>query len=177
MFSNRSQTEISITNGTFQMGSSLSTTLCTPIRPTSFTQGINELRKSVLLKRSQRRNKIYDARNNFVGDIYTLDYLEDIFKGVLINEEKILLKKGFLNTFNPENNHRLKTVNWLLSIQQVHLQFTESDFYLAINFMDHILARVKISRNIYQLLALTSLWIATKLTGTLDIDVSNLCKK
>ncbi|XP_023310911.1 uncharacterized protein LOC111691792 [Anoplophora glabripennis] len=90
---------------------------------------------------------------------------KDNLKYIRKQEQEITLNEHFFLRYNPNLQYRAAILNWLLK-EQVHLNFSESEYYLAVNLLDHVLANVVVPINMYQLTIISTLWIAMKLIGS-----------
>ncbi|CAH1155813.1 unnamed protein product [Phaedon cochleariae] len=158
-----------------------------PIPVNKFTAPYTLLLKKPERKRSpklkRRKAELGCQRTTHVGDIYNEEYLEVvsiqsiellynryfISKDIMCNfksiETTITLPTGFLENFNPDKQIRAAIVNWMLGIQRT-ISLSEGEYYLAVNLVDQILARIAVPVNMYQLLAISTLWIANKYIGS-----------
>ncbi|KAG5871232.1 hypothetical protein JTB14_012084 [Gonioctena quinquepunctata] len=109
----------------------------------------------------------------YVGDIYNEEYIEVMVRIVSAKEMETVLPANFLEKYNPDRKIRSLVVNWMLGTQG-NIRLTDEEFYLSVNLLDQILARILVPINMYQLLATCTMWISRKLIGSDNLTASSL---
>ena len=93
------------------------------------------------------------------------EYIDDILNNNLIEEEqyKKNINPNYLDYQNEITPYmRSILIDWLIEIN-VNFNFKEATLYIAIYIIDAYLSKQQISKNYFQLLGVTSLFIASKL--------------
>ncbi|XP_074031637.1 uncharacterized protein isoform X3 [Leptinotarsa decemlineata] len=129
--------------------------------------------KNILKDRNKRDQETVNNSAAYVGDIYNEEYLEVNLEIVGAKEGRIVLPMDFLEKFNPDQKFRASVVNWMLEIQE-QVSLNDEELYLSVNLLDQVLARTTVPTNMYQLLAVSTIWIANKLIGSDILTASTL---
>ncbi|KAG5858425.1 G2/mitotic-specific cyclin-B3, partial [Gonioctena quinquepunctata] len=108
----------------------------------------------------------------YVGDIYNEEYIEVMVR-LLVQRDGDSSTRKFLEKYNPDRKIRSLVVNWMLGTQG-NIRLTDEEFYLSVNLLDQILARILVPINMYQLLATCTMWISRKLIGSDNLTASSL---
>nr|XP_023021975.1 cyclin-A2-3-like [Leptinotarsa decemlineata] len=150
---------------------------CSPIPPNPFTSSNTLISRKTKSQRSAKlvRRALRRINNSaaYVGDIYNEEYLEVNLEIVGAKEGRIVLPMDFLEKFNPDQKFRASVVNWMLEIQE-QVSLNDEELYLSVNLLDQVLARTTVPTNMYQLLAVSTIWIANKLIGSDILTASTL---
>ncbi len=93
------------------------------------------------------------------------EYLNDIYKNLLIEEKEGMKPKAEYNYMKNQNeiNEQMRSIliDWILDVH-FKFGFTDETLFMTINIIDRYLTIEKITRNKLQLLGITSLMIACK---------------
>ncbi|KAJ3661249.1 hypothetical protein Zmor_005654 [Zophobas morio] len=117
-------------------------------------------RKVTLVRKLSNRCKRCTEEDFYKDCLYDADYFEENYAYMLEREKYFVFRKDLLSKVF-DFNYRVTVVNWLISVQQV-LRSTQPTFFIAIRMFDCMLLSTKISSNLYELVAITCLWIANK---------------
>lgn len=93
---------------------------------------------------------------------FVTGYCKDIFKYLKTNEDLYSAKHGYLNS-QPEINEKMRAIllDWLVDVQ-VKFKLLPETLFMAVNLIDRYCQLIKMTRTKYQLLGITSLFIAAK---------------
>ncbi|CAH0551930.1 unnamed protein product [Brassicogethes aeneus] len=136
--------------------------------------------KKKLIKKLRRRGSNDVLRNDkiksYIDDLYTLEYLDDIITYEFTQETKYLLTKSTIES-NKDGSLRIVVVDWLIKLLD-HLEINQSVYLAAIRIFDKI--KLHFKKMEYQLVIITSLWIAFKYNNNSDVitvhKLFSLCK-
>ena len=107
-----------------------------------------------------------EMENNINSDLQNVnEYTDEIFQN-LINEEDIInleIDANYLE-YQPEINEKMRAIliDWLIDVNN-RFHYKEETLYTTIYIMDRYLSKKVIKRKRFQLLGITSLFIASKL--------------
>ena len=126
-----------------------------------------DVEKRMNLENSEKNNEEYlnEKEKEDKKDLNENKYLEDIFENLISIERnnKYKINPDYFNN-QIEINHKMRTIliDWLVEVHY-KLKFKEETFYTAIYIIDSYLSKKIIQRFNFQLLGITSLFIASKL--------------
>ena len=126
-----------------------------------------DVEKRMNLENSEKNNEEYlnEKEKEDKKDLNENKYLEDIFENLISIERnnKYKINPDYFND-QIEINHKMRTIliDWLVEVHY-KLKFKEETFYTAIYIIDSYLSKKIIQRFNFQLLGITSLFIASKL--------------
>lgn len=147
---------------------------------------MSKLRKNIAFNKSQNHNLLKRELQSHQFTI--LEYGKNLLKNLIINENLIqsnLNKKIDLNKFlsQPQIIDKMRSLMFdFIMCCHTRLKLSTPTLFLTFQIIDSYSSKYIIKSNVYQLLALTSLWIASKFwdskskTPNLDI-LRNLCCK
>ncbi|XP_028140326.1 uncharacterized protein LOC114334481 [Diabrotica virgifera virgifera] len=128
-----------------------------PFSKYSIKKTSSDARIAKLIKR-QRPARLTDYLDQPFQDIW-----RDHFQTSLDREQEVL-PGDFLTRFGVSNMDRAKCINILLKIQ-VFYHLHEEIVYCSVNMFDRILFSIEIPQSVYEIVAVTCLWLASKMSG------------